>query len=86
VIRAAPRKRPAGSPPPGLYIADTFHKSVYRATAAELRRHVGTVVVGTESTAEFWTIRRTAAGYRATPLPTTLPRESWNLEGAVYVR
>jgi hypothetical protein len=43
-------------------------------------------VVGTELTADFWTIRSTAAGYRAAPLPTSLERTPWNLESAVYVR
>lgn len=86
VIRTAPKRRRAGSPAPGLYIADTLRKAVYRAAAAQLRPYVGTVVVGTELTGDFWTIRRTGPGYAATPLPTGLPREAWNLESAVYVR
>lgn len=86
VIRPAPKRRQRRSPRPGLYIADTLRKSVYFATAAELRPYVNTVVVGTELTADFWTIRSTPAGYRATPLPTTLERTPWNLESAVYVR
>jgi hypothetical protein len=56
------------------------------ATAAQLRPYANTVVVGTELTADFWTIRSTAAGYRAAPLPTSLERTPWNLESAVYVR
>lgn len=86
VIRASPRKRPRRSPRPGLYIADTLRKSVYVATAAQLRSYVNTIVVGTELTADFWTIRSNTAGYRATPLPTSLERTPWNLESAVYVR
>jgi hypothetical protein len=86
VIRAAPKKRARGSPAPGLYVADTIRKSVFVAAAAQLRAYVGTVVIGTERTADFWTIRRTAAGYRATALPTNLERTPWNLESAVYAR
>jgi hypothetical protein len=86
VIRAAPKKRPRRSPRPGLYLADTIRKSVYVATAAQLRPYVNSVVVGTELTADFWIIRSTTAGYRATPLPTSLERTTWNLESAVYVR
>jgi hypothetical protein len=85
VIRAAPKKRPAGSPPAGLYIADTIRKAVFRASAPQLRPHVGTVVVGTETSGDFWTIRRTGSGYAATPLPTSLERAPWNLESAVFV-
>ena len=48
--------------------------------------YVNTIVVGTELTGDFWTIRSNAAGYRATPLPTSLERTPWNLESAVYVR
>jgi hypothetical protein len=54
--------------------------------AAQLRSYVNTIVVGTELTADFWTIRSIAAGYRTTPLPTNLERTPWNLESAVYVR
>jgi hypothetical protein len=69
-----------------LYVADTLRKGVYFTTATQLRPYVNTVVVGTELTADFWTIRSTAAGYRATPLPMSLERTPWNLELAVYVR
>jgi hypothetical protein len=86
VIRVPPKKRPRTSPRPGLYVADTLRKSVYFAPAAQLRPYLNTVVVGTELTADFWTIKSTAAGYRATPLPTSLERTPWNLESAVYVR
>jgi hypothetical protein len=86
VIRAPPERRPRRSPRPGLYIADTLRKSVYVAPAAQLRPYVNTIVVGTELTGDFWTIRNTAAGYRATSLPTNLERTPWNLESAVYVR
>jgi hypothetical protein len=86
VVRAAPKRRLRTSPAPGLYIADTLRRSVYVAPATQLRPYLGTVVVGTELTADFWTIRNTAGGYRATPLPTNLDRTPWNLESAVYVR
>jgi len=86
VIRAAPKKRPRQSPRAGLYIADTLRKSVYVASAAQLRPYANTIVVGTELTADFWSIRSTAAGYRATLVPTSLERTPWNLESAVYVR
>jgi hypothetical protein len=86
VIRAPPKRRARASAAPGLYIADTLRKSVYVAPAAALRRYAGTVVVGTELTADFWAIRSTGGGYRAAPLPTNLERTPWNLESAVYVR
>jgi hypothetical protein len=85
VIRPPARHHPRTSPQPGLYVADTLRKSVYVAPAPQLRGYVGTVIVGTELTADFWTIRYTAGGYRATPAPTSLERTPWNLESAVYV-
>jgi hypothetical protein len=86
VIRTGATKRSRGSSPRGLYVADTLRKSVYVAPAAQLRAYVGTVVVGTELTADFWSIRYSAGGYHATPIPTNLERTPWNLESAVYVR
>jgi hypothetical protein len=85
VISASPRTRAAGLPRAGLYVADTFRKSVYLAPAAGLREHVGQVVVGTEKTGHFWWIRPHGSGYQTRPLRTTLPPGDWNLESAVYV-
>jgi hypothetical protein len=85
VIRVAAKRHPRTSPQAGLYIADTLRKSVYVAPATQLRPYVGTVIVGTELTADFWTLRYTGGAYRATPVPTSLERSPWNLESAVYV-
>jgi hypothetical protein len=46
----------------------------------------GSLIAGTELTADFWTIRYTAGGYRATPVPTSLERTPWNLESASTFR
>jgi hypothetical protein len=86
VVRPALKRRPRRSARPGLYIADTLRRSVYVAPTSQLRPYVGTIVVGTELTGDFWTIRSTAGGYRVTQLPTNLDRTPWNLESAVYVR
>jgi len=86
VVRPAPRPRPAGAPAAGLYLADTTSKQIWFAPAANLRGFVGTVLVGTELTGQFWAIRPNAkGGFDALPATTDLPQQPWNFEGSTYV-
>jgi hypothetical protein len=67
----------------GFYVADTISKAVYFAPLGTIAE--GTVVVGTELTADFWAITPTKSGFSAVPVATDLPRRDWNLEGSAYV-
>jgi hypothetical protein len=69
----------------GFYVADTNTRNVYFASAAQLRRYAGGVLVGTELGARFFVIRWRAGGYQTLELETDLPPASYNLEGAAYV-
>jgi len=68
-----------------LYIADTNTTNVYIASAAQLRRYTGDVLVGTELGARFFILRPRGRDYAALELETDLPPASYNLEGAAYV-
>ena len=69
----------------GLYVADTNTRNVYFASAAQLRRYAGDVLVGTQLGARIFVIRPRGRGYEALELETDLPPASYNLEGATYV-
>ena len=86
VLRAAPKSRPAGSPAPGLYLADTTSMQIWFAPAAAFQDFAGTVLVGTELTGDLWVIQPNASGgFDALPATTDLPQRAWNLEGSEYV-
>jgi hypothetical protein len=86
VIEASPAQRAAGLPAPGFYAADTTSKSVFFTPAAALKPFVGSIIVGTELTAQFWIVRPTAKGFETLPVTTDLPSQAYNLEGSDYVR
>jgi hypothetical protein len=69
----------------GFYVADTNTRNVYVASAAQLRRYAGDVLVGTETAARFFVIRQRGTAYDALELPSDLPPASYNLEAATYV-
>jgi hypothetical protein len=69
----------------GLYVADTTTRNVYFASAAQLHRYIGDVLVGTELAARFFVIRPHGRDYEVLELGTDLPPASYNLEGAAYV-
>ena len=69
----------------GLYVADTTTRNVYFASAAQLHRYIGDVLVGTELAARFFVIRPHGRDYDVLELGTDLPPASYNLEGAAYV-
>jgi hypothetical protein len=69
----------------GLYVADTNTRNVYLASASQLRRYAGDVLVGTELGARFFVIRPHGRSYDTLELGTDLPPASYNLEGAAYV-
>jgi hypothetical protein len=86
-VIAAPGKSPrtAGSPAPGLYVADTLSQNVFYAPLPA-GIATGTVLVGTELTARFWAIApSTSGGFQVVPVATNLPVQDWNLEGSTYV-
>jgi hypothetical protein len=86
-IPPAPRTRPAGGPPAGLYVPDTNSTAVYFVGADVLAPYAGQVLVGSELGGDFWLIRANAAGtgFATEQLAATLPDPSPNLEGAAYV-
>jgi hypothetical protein len=85
VVRPAPKTRPAGSPAPGLYLADTNSKAIWFAPASGLSSYVGSVVVGTELTGQLWVVRPRGGGFDVLPATADLPQQGWNLEGSTYI-
>jgi hypothetical protein len=69
----------------GLYVADTTTRNVYFASAAQLQRYIGDVLVASELAARFFVIRPHGRDYEVLELGTDLPAGSYNLEGAAYV-
>jgi hypothetical protein len=84
-IPPAPKTRPAGAPPAGLYVPNTNTMDVYFASAAQLVPYAGQVLVGTELQGNFWLISATATGFDTQQLAVQLPTGDLNLEGAAYV-
>jgi hypothetical protein len=80
-----PLPAPRAGVRPGLYITETFSGIVYVAAAAQLRRYVGNVIVGSEIKGWFWVVRPAGRRYRTTRLRTNLRASTYNLEGAKYV-
>jgi hypothetical protein len=76
---------PRGSAAPGLYLTDTNSTNIYFATAASLRAFVGSVIVGSETSAHFWVVRPAGKAFRAVPVSSNLGAGNWNLEGGDYV-
>jgi hypothetical protein len=75
-----------GPAAPGLYVADTNTRNVYLASAEELARYAGSVIVGSELQARFWIITARGPRFVTRELKTDLPPAKYNLEGADYVR
>jgi len=69
----------------GFYVADTNTTNVYFASAAQLTRYAGDVLVGTELGARFFSIRPRGQGYETRELKTDLPPAKYNLEGGDYL-
>lgn len=69
----------------GLYITDTNSTNIFVAPASLLRASAGSIIVGSEIRALFWSVRPTVSGFRVRPLPWHLPGSHFNLEGATYV-
>jgi hypothetical protein len=80
-----PLPAPSAGVRPGLYITETFGGIVYVAPAAQFRRYVGEVIVGSEIKGWFWVVRPDGRRYRTTRLRTNLRARAHNLEGAKYV-
>jgi hypothetical protein len=86
-IPPVPKTRPAGSPAPGLYVADTNSMAVYFEPEPVLAPYAGDVLVGSELGSDFWLIRPTAdgKGFVTQHLSVQLPDGNPNLEGTAYV-
>jgi len=83
VVKPPPKARPAGAPPPGVYLADTASKQIWFAPASDFAAFPrGAVLTCTELTAQCWIV--SPAGV-VSPAPTDLPQQPWNLEGSAYV-
>jgi hypothetical protein len=86
IVAIGRRDAPRGAAGAGLYLADTKSTNVFRASAAQLTRYAGSVLVGTETTARLWIIRPSGAGFRAVPVRHNLGGgTTWNLEGGSWV-
>jgi hypothetical protein len=86
VVRATAATQPAGSPAPGLYLADTLTKQVLFSPSSGFQGFTGSVLVGAELTGLLWVIRPNASGgFDALQATTDLPQHPWNLEGSAYV-
>ena len=68
-----------------MYVADATTRNVYFASAAQLHRYIGDVLVATELAARFFVSRPHGRRYDVLELGTDLPAGSYNLEGAAYV-
>lgn len=69
----------------GLYVTDTNSTNVFFAPAAWLDAYAGSLVVGSEIRALFWSVRPSGSGFTARRIPLRLPGANFNLEGATYV-
>jgi hypothetical protein len=71
----------------GLYVTDTFSTDVFYAPAAWLVPYAGSIVVGTEIKALFWSVRPKGAGFTTRRIPWRAPATGaqLNLEGATYL-
>jgi len=85
VVQPAPKARPAGAPPAGLYLADTASQQVWFSSASGFAGLAGSVLVGTELGAQLWVVRPSGGGFSVEPVRTDLPQRAWNLEGSAYV-
>lgn len=69
----------------GLYVTDTNSTNVFYAPAAWLDAYGGSIVVGSEIRALFWSLRPKGSGFSLRRIPLRLPGSKFNLEGAAYV-
>ncbi len=70
----------------GLYVTDTNSSNVFYAPASWLGAYGGSIVVGSEIKAFFWSVRPKGSGFAVRRIPLRLPGSGFNLEGAAYVR
>jgi hypothetical protein len=83
VVPASPAR--ASGVAAGLYVTDTNSTNVFFAPASWLKAQAGTIVVGSEIGALFWSVRPNGGGFQTRRLPLTLPGSHFNLEGATYI-
>ena len=69
----------------GLYVTDTNTTNVFHAPAAWLAPYGGSIVVGSEIKALFWSVGPKGAGFTVRRIPWRVPGSKLNLEGAAYV-
>jgi hypothetical protein len=69
----------------GLYVTDTNSTNVFYVPAAMLAPYAGSIVVGSEIKAFFWSVRPKGAAFTVRRLPWRVPGSKLNLEGAAYV-
>ncbi len=86
-IPPVPKTRPAGSPAPGLYVAETNSMDVFFEPESALAAYAGDVLVGSELGGDFWLIGPTTngKGFVTRQLAVQLPTDNPNLEGTTYV-
>lgn len=81
VVPAHPR--PGGKR--GLYVTDTNSTNVFYAPASWLMPYGGSIVVGSEVRALFWSVRPSGSGFVARRIAWHVPGSKLNLEGAAYL-
>jgi hypothetical protein len=81
----APARQRTGLVRPGLYVVDTASHDVFFAPATQLAPYVGDVIVGSEVKGLFWVVRPQGRRIQTLRLPTGLPAQTYNFEGATYV-
>jgi hypothetical protein len=83
VVPAHPQRGGKG----GLYVTDTNSTDVSYAPASWVAPYAGSIVVGSEIKALFWSLRPKGAGFVLRRIPWRLPATgtAFNLEGATYV-
>jgi hypothetical protein len=69
----------------GLYVTDTNSTNVFYVPASKLSAYAGRLLVGTEITGGFFTIRPDGRGFRTQRIPLSLPGKGFNLENAIYL-
>ena len=69
----------------GLYVTDTNSTNVFFAPPSWLNAYGGSIVVGSEIRALFWSVRPKGRGFAVRRIPWQLPGSKFNLEGATYV-
>jgi hypothetical protein len=85
IPKAPGNTRGIGAPRAGLYVNDDSTGYTYLATAADLAKYAGDVIVGSEARPDFWILEPTGDGFAKVPLRNNLSAGTYSLEQAIFV-